>query len=83
MPRLLLSPPPRFFRLDREHKLSCKRNPTNAMGWFDDEFTKRKLDVKQCFDFRHVPHPSLPEDHSRNYDPQGHNQWPEDLPEFR
>jgi hypothetical protein len=40
------------------------------MGWFDDEFTKRKLDVKQCFDFRNVPHPSLPEDHSRNYDPR-------------
>lgn len=29
------------------------------MGWFDDEYTKRKLDVKQCFDFRHAPNPEV------------------------
>jgi len=53
------------------------------MGWFDDEYTKQKLDVKQCFDFRHVPHPALPETHPQNYDPQGVNLWPEGLPEFQ
>eukprot|EP00879_Flechtneria_rotunda_P009471 GHRR01009914.1.p1 GENE.GHRR01009914.1~~GHRR01009914.1.p1 ORF type:complete len:398 (+),score=78.90 GHRR01009914.1:2576-3769(+) len=54
-----------------------------TQGYFNDEYTKNKLDLKEGFDFRHTPNPGLPDDHSDNYDPQGVNRWPEVQHEFR
>ena len=53
------------------------------MGYFNDEFTKRKMDIKEGFDFRHVAHQELPDYHPDNFDPQGVNRWPEGDQEFR
>lgn len=52
-------------------------------GYFNDEFTKQKLDLKEGFDFRHTPNPDLPDDHEDNYDPQGVNRWPQGHPDFK
>lgn len=72
-----------FFALPLATKQSAKRSMDNSMGFFNDEFTKQKMDLKEGFDFRHVQHPNLPDDHPDNFDPQGNNRWPEGHPEFR
>ncbi|KAK9800841.1 hypothetical protein WJX73_007718 [Symbiochloris irregularis] len=41
----------RFFNLPQEVKRACKRTPDNAMGFFDDELTKQRLDLKEAFDY--------------------------------
>jgi len=73
----------RFFAKPLPEKLSCKRSADNSMGYFNDEYTKRKMDIKEGFDFRHVPHQELPDNHPENFDPQGVNRWPEGDQEFR
>jgi hypothetical protein len=35
-------------------KKGAKRSQDNSMGYFNDEFTKQKMDLKEGFDFRHV-----------------------------
>jgi hypothetical protein len=49
-------PPPacRFFALPLDVKKGAKRSQDNSMGYFNDEFTKQKMDLKEGFDFRHV-----------------------------
>jgi len=44
----------RFFALPLATKQSAKRSMDNSMGFFNDEFTKQKMDLKEGFDFRHV-----------------------------
>lgn len=44
----------RFFALPLATKKSAKRSVDNSMGYFNDEFTKQKMDLKEGFDFRHV-----------------------------
>ena len=39
-----------FFGLPKDVKQRIKRTPSNSRGWFDDEFTKQKLDWKQGLD---------------------------------
>jgi len=41
----------RFFALPLEVKKSIKRTPDNTLGYFDDEYTKRMVDWKECFDY--------------------------------
>lgn len=49
----------RFFALPLEVKKGAARSQDNSMGYFNDEFTKQKLDLKEGFDFRHVQVGSL------------------------
>lgn len=44
----------RFFALPLEAKKAAKRSQDNSMGYFNDEYTKQKMDLKEGFDFRHV-----------------------------
>ena len=39
-----------FFSLPQDTKHAIKRNPANSRGWFNDEFTKQRLDWKECVD---------------------------------
>lgn len=72
-----------FFALPLPEKEACKRSKDNSMGYFNDEFTKQKLDLKEGLDFRHTPNPQQPDDHADNYDPQGVNRWPTSYPDFK
>eukprot|EP00887_Chlorella_sp_A99_P004141 scaffold23.g4141.t1 len=56
-----------FFALPADEKRAVKRDQSNAYGYFDDEFTKQSLDLKEGFDFAHVPHPELPESDPLNH----------------
>ena len=40
-----------FFGLPRETKRQLLRSKENAMGYFDQELTKNKRDLKEIFDF--------------------------------
>lgn len=73
-----------FFSLPLEEKRKIKRGPDNARGFFDDELTKQRTDLKQCFDFGYVPRPDLPDDHPDNVSEiEGWNQWPQGQAQFR
>ena len=56
----------RFFTGPAEARDSCRRSPDNAWGYFDDELTKQKLDLKLGFDFGHVANTGVPEDSDGN-----------------
>ena len=72
-----------FFAQDRAAKLTLSRTKDNSRGYYDRELTKRARDLKEVFDFAHVPFPELPDDHPDNFAPvDGFNQWPNDLPGF-
>ncbi|EFN51620.1 hypothetical protein CHLNCDRAFT_9789, partial [Chlorella variabilis] len=76
----------RFFKLPLEQKLQVKRTTQNPNGFFNDEFTKRILDIKQGFDFCYEPATtsaaaSLPPAHAPVL--SSPNQWPEGEEEFR
>ena len=74
----------RFFSLARDDKRAVARTRDNARGYYDRELTKRARDLKEVFDFAHVPHPELDDADPRNFAAvDGHNQWPEAIPEFR
>ncbi len=74
----------RFFNMDRQAKLAILRTKDNSRGYYDRELTKNARDLKEVFDFAHVPYPELPHDHPRNFAPvDGCNQWPAGLPGFR
>jgi isopenicillin N synthase-like dioxygenase len=74
-----------FFESPREVKNSVKRRANNSRGWADDEYTKRKIDTKEIFDFGHKPFENLPDDAVDNIMLDGYNQWPKssDLEKFR
>ncbi len=73
-----------FFALDRREKLAVSRTRENSRGFYDRELTKRARDLKEVFDFAHVPYPDLPDEHPDNYAPvDGFNQWPTEMPAFR
>lgn len=44
----------RFFALPLDVKKGARRTQDNSMGYFNDEYTKQKMDLKEGFDFRHV-----------------------------
>jgi len=61
-----------FFNLPKEKKLSVKRSSDNSRGYFNDEFTKRKLDWKEGYDFG-----------DRDNEIDGKSRWLEDEPEMK
>jgi isopenicillin N synthase-like dioxygenase len=72
-----------FFALDRTAKLALLRTKSNSRGFYDRELTKNARDLKEVFDFAHVPFPDLPDDHPNNFARvDGFNRWPEDLAGF-
>lgn len=73
----------KFFALPLDVKQGARRTQDNSMGYFNDEYTKQKMDLKEGFDFRHVQNSDLPPDHPENFDPQGNNRWPQEYPRFR
>lgn len=65
-----------FFALPAREKQAAARTEHNSRGYYDRELTKNLRDMKEVFDFGHVPDPSLPEDHPDNHTEDGWNQWP-------
>jgi isopenicillin N synthase-like dioxygenase len=65
-----------FFALPSDEKNVAARSEDNSRGFYDRELTKNRRDMKEVFDFGHVPDPSLPEDHPDNRTEDGWNQWP-------
>jgi len=65
-----------FFDLPPAEKQVAARTEHNSRGYYDRELTKNARDMKEVFDFGHVPDPSLPEDHPDNHTEDGWNQWP-------
>ncbi len=65
-----------FFALPSEEKRKAERSEDNSRGFYDRELTKNIRDMKEVFDFGHVPNPELPEDHPENLTEDGWNQWP-------
>ena len=74
-----------FFALPREVKARVRRTRSNSRGWADDELTKRLPDLKEVFDFGHVPRPHLGAEEAANRVMDGWNQWPDEAaaPGFR
>ena len=73
-----------FFNQPIERKRAVARNKTNSRGYYDRELTKNARDQKEVFDFAHVPHPELADDHPANHMPiDGPNQWPAGDEAFR
>jgi isopenicillin N synthase-like dioxygenase len=65
-----------FFALPAREKQVAARTEHNSRGFYDRELTKNQRDMKEVFDFGHVPDPSLAEDHPDNHTEDGWNQWP-------
>ncbi|MDX1556601.1 MAG: 2-oxoglutarate and iron-dependent oxygenase domain-containing protein [Xanthomonadales bacterium] len=65
-----------FFALPSQDKQVAARSEQNSRGYYDRELTKNQRDMKEVFDFGHVPNPALPEDHPDNLTEDGWNQWP-------
>ena len=65
-----------FFALPTEAKRVAARSEDNSRGFYDRELTKNQRDMKEVFDFGHVPNPALPEDHPENLTEDGWNLWP-------
>lgn len=65
-----------FFALPANEKHAVARSEDNSRGYYDRELTKNARDMKEVFDFGHVPNPDLPEDHPDNHTEDGWNQWP-------
>jgi len=65
-----------FFALPAHEKQTASRTEHNSRGYYDRELTKNVRDMKEVFDFGHVPNPDLPEDHLNNRTEDGWNQWP-------
>jgi len=65
-----------FFALPADKKQAVARSEHNSRGYYDRELTKNARDMKEVFDFGHVPNPGLPEDHPDNHTEDGWNQWP-------
>ncbi|MEC7696603.1 MAG: 2OG-Fe(II) oxygenase family protein [Planctomycetota bacterium] len=72
-----------FFALPREIKRQLLRSKENAMGYFDQELTKNKRDLKEIFDFGAVSAANLEAGVDQVNSGDGSNQWPESLPEFK
>lgn len=65
-----------FFALPAREKQVAARTEHNSRGYYDRELTKNIRDMKEVFDFGHVPDQSLPESHPDNHTEDGWNQWP-------
>ncbi|KAL4425425.1 hypothetical protein ABPG75_009441 [Micractinium tetrahymenae] len=66
-----------FFALPLEEKLKVKRTLDNPNGFFNDEYTKQILDLKEGFDFVHEAQGGSSSILAAP------NQWPASQPEFR
>jgi isopenicillin N synthase-like dioxygenase len=66
-----------FFSLPPEARQRVARSETNSRGYYDRELTKNVRDMKEVFDFGHVPAPDLLDDHPDNHTQDGWNQWPD------
>ena len=75
----------RFFALPLDAKQAVSRSNENARGWYNRELTKNTRDMKEVFDFGHIPHPELPDDDPANWTQDGLNRWPDGrlCPDFR
>jgi len=72
-----------FFALPRAEKLAILRTKENSRGFYDRELTKQRRDLKEVLDFATVAHRGLPHDDPRNFAAvDGHNQWPQGLPQL-
>lgn len=67
-----------FFALPLESKRALERSVSNSRGFTNCELTKRKVDLKEMFDFGHVPFTNLADNAPENRVLDGYNQWPED-----
>jgi isopenicillin N synthase-like dioxygenase len=65
-----------FFALSSDEKKQAERSENNSRGYYDRELTKNIRDMKEVFDFGHVPNPNLPENHPDNLTDDGWNLWP-------
>jgi isopenicillin N synthase-like dioxygenase len=63
-----------FFRLPADTKRTILRTPTNPRGYVEREFTKRKTDGKECFDFTDV-HDDEFADGSSSRPEEKRNRW--------
>jgi len=66
-----------FFSLPADKKLAVARSESNSRGYYNQELTKNIRDMKEVFDFGHIPFPELPEQHNDNKTLDGWNQWPD------
>ena len=65
-----------LFALEAAEKRALKRTASNSRGYADDEFTKRTRDLKEMYDYGHVPRPDLAADALENRVMDGFNQVP-------
>jgi len=72
-----------FFALPLESKMKVKRSQDNARGFFNDEFTKQKIDWKEGFDFGAKPFPHLDDLDESNRCQDGFNLFPENELEIK
>lgn len=72
-----------FFSLPLSAKKRLERSDTNSRGFTNRELTKRKVDMKELFDFGHVPYPEFADDAPENRVLDGFNQWPDDDSDFQ
>ena len=68
----------RFFAQPTGVKRAILRTKENSRGYYDRELTKQRRDLKEVFDWHHVPRPELAHDHPRNvHEVDGINQGPD------
>ena len=72
-----------FFALPHEEKRQLLRSQENAMGYFDQELTKNKRDLKEIFDFGAVSAANLDAGIDQVNSGDGVNQWPASMPDFK
>ena len=69
-----------FFDLPMAAKRAVKRTQEKPLGYYDQELTERKRDLKEVFDF--MPEPNQEGSH-KDGSKSEFNRWPEDQPEFK
>ena len=72
-----------FFGLPHQEKRQLLRSKENAMGYFDQELTKNKRDLKEIFDFGAVSSANLAAGIEQVNSGDGVNQWPTSMPDFK
>ncbi|KAJ8613398.1 hypothetical protein CTAYLR_002241 [Chrysophaeum taylorii] len=72
----------RLFELPDTEKAKLARTATNSRGYAANEFTKQTRDLKELYDYGHVPERSRPLDDPANRVMDGYNQVPADDPDF-
>ncbi len=75
----------RFFSLEPGVKRTLTRSEANVWGYYNNELTKNRRDMKEVYDFGHPPYSELEDNDPKNTTPDGLNRWPSesDCPGFR